>query len=194
MIDGPVLVLNQGYEPHDVCRTRRAIVLMFCGKAEFVEDSRGEIHTVSTSFAIPSVIRLTRRVRRPFVERRLTRQEVFARDRFTCQYCGRETRELTLDHVVPRSQGGGHFWENVVSACRLCNRRKGGRTPEEAGMKLLSEPKTPRGHGYHVPHHYFSSHTEWQKYLPQQGDISPGIRVDAPGPEAVLWSSSQTAR
>ena len=186
MIDGPVLVLNQGYEPHDVCRTRRAIVLMFCGKAEFIDDSRGEIHTVSTSFPIPSVIRLTLRVRRPFIERRLTRQEVFARDGFTCQYCERETRELTLDHVVPRSQGGGHSWENVVSACRLCNRRKGGRTPEQAGMKLLSEPRVPRGYGYHVPHHYFSSHVEWRKYLPYQEDISPGLRTAAPRPWAAL--------
>jgi 5-methylcytosine-specific restriction endonuclease McrA len=90
---------------------------------------------------------------------------VFMRDGYACQYCGRETRDLTLDHVVPRSQGGVHSWENVVSACRLCNRRKGGRTPEQADMKLLSEPKAPRGYGYHVPYHYFCSHTEWQKYV-----------------------------
>jgi len=165
MTDAPVLVLNQGFEPHDVCRTRRAIVLVYCGKAELVEDSRGEVHSMSQVFPIPSVIRLTQRVRRPFHECRLTRLEVFMRDGYACQYCGRETRDLTLDHVVPRSQGGVHSWENVVSACRLCNRRKGGRTPEQADMKLLSEPKAPRGYGYHVPYHYFCSHTEWQKYV-----------------------------
>jgi hypothetical protein len=96
--------------------------------------------------------------------------------------------------VVPRSQGGGHSWENVVGACRLCNRRKGGRTPEQAGMKLLSEPKAPRGYGYHVPHQYFSSHIEWRKYLPYREDISPGLQIAAPRPGVALWSSSQTAR
>jgi 5-methylcytosine-specific restriction endonuclease McrA len=186
MVDAPVLVLNQGFEPHDVCRTRRAIVLVYCGKAELVEDSRGEVHSVSRSFAIPSVIRLTQRVRRPFHERRLTRLEVFVRDNFTCQYCGRGTRELTLDHVVPRSQGGVHSWENVVSACKTCNRRKGGRTPEEAGMKLLSEPKAPRVYGYNVPYHYFSSHVEWQKYVSQDFDATPGVGAAVSAPDVAL--------
>ncbi|MCK9355849.1 MAG: HNH endonuclease [Dehalococcoidia bacterium] len=186
MIDAPVLVLNQGFEPHDVCRTRRAIVLVFCGKAELVEDSRGMVHSISASFAIPSVIRLTQRVRRPEHERRLTRVEVFTRDRFTCQYCGRVTRDLTLDHVMPRSQGGEHSWENVVSACKLCNRKKGGRTPDEAGMKLMSVPRRPYNYGYHVPYHYFCSHSDWQKYLPQQVLVSSGLRPDEPGPAAAL--------
>ncbi len=186
MVDAPVLVLNQGFEPHDVCRTRRAIVLVYCGKAELVEDSRGEVHTVSASFAIPSVIRLTQRVRRPFHQRRLTRVEVFLRDGYTCQYCGRETRELTLDHVVPRSQGGGHSWENVVSACKLCNRRKGGRTPEQASMKLLNEPRAPRGFGYHVPLHYFCSHIEWQKYVSQKHELTRGSRISAPDQDVAL--------
>jgi len=186
MVDAPVLVLNQGFEPHDVCRTRRAIVLVFCGKAELVEDSRGEVHSVSRSFAIPSVIRLTQRVRRPFHERRLTRLEVFVRDNYTCQYCGRGTRELTLDHVVPRSQGGVHSWENVVSACRACNRRKGGRTPEQAGMKLLSEPRAPRMYGYNVPYHYFCAHTDWQKYVSQKFDATPGVPAAAAGPDVAL--------
>lgn len=184
MIDAPVLVLNQGFEPHDVCRTRRAIVLVYCGKADLVEDSRGEVHTVSESFAIPSVIRLTQRARRPFHERRLTRLEVFSRDGYTCQYCGRETRDLTLDHVAPRSQGGVHSWENVVSACKACNRRKGGRTPDEAGMKLLSEPRAPRGYGYLVPYHYFCSHVEWQKYVSQKIELSSDLPITAPRPDA----------
>jgi len=185
MVDAPVLVLNQGFEPHDVCRTRRAIVLVFCGKAELVEDSRGEVRTVSTSYPIPSVIRLVHSVRRPFHQRRLTRLEVFIRDHFTCQYCGRETRELTLDHVVPRSQGGRHTWENVVSACKLCNRKKGGRTPEQAGMTLLTVPTVPRGHGYLVPYHYFCSHAEWQKYLPRH-HVNQAVRTHSPGQESAL--------
>jgi 5-methylcytosine-specific restriction endonuclease McrA len=186
MIDAPVLVLNQGFEPHDVCRTRRAIVLVYCGKAELVEDSRGEVRSATETFAIPSVIRLTQRVRRPFHPRRLTRVEVFSRDGYTCQYCGRQTHDLTLDHVMPRSQGGGHSWENVVSACRNCNRRKGGRTPEQAGMKLLSEPRAPRGFGFHVPYHYFCSHTEWQKYAAQRAEISSALRISVPGPDVAL--------
>ena len=186
MIDAPVLVLNQGFEPHDVCRTRRAIVLVYCGKAELVEDSRGEVHSVSRAFAIPSVIRLTQRVRRPFHERRLSRLEVFMRDSYTCQYCGRVTRDLTLDHVVPRSQGGIHSWENVVSACKSCNRRKGGRTPDQAGMKLLTEPMTPRGYGYHVPYHYFCSHAEWQKYVSDKSDLTPELRMAVSGPDVAL--------
>lgn len=186
MVDAPVLVLNQGFEPHDVCRIRRAIVLVYCGKAELVEDSRGEVHTVTAAFAIPSVIRLTQRVRRPFHQRRLTRPEVFTRDGYRCQYCGRETRELTLDHVVPRSQGGGHSWENVVSACKLCNRRKGGRTPEQANMKLLNQPRAPRGYGYAVPYHYFCSHEEWQKYVPQGHEVTRGSRAGGPDPGVAL--------
>lgn len=185
MVDAPVLVLNQGFEPHDVCRTRRAIVLVFGGKAELVEDSRGEVHTVSASYRIPSVIRLTHSVRRPYHQRRLTRVEVFMRDRCTCQYCGRETRDLTLDHVLPRSQGGGHTWENVVSACKTCNRKKGGRTPEQAGMKLLSVPGIPRGYGYHVPYHYFCSHAEWQKYLPAH-HVSLELRTTSTVQETAL--------
>ncbi len=186
MVDAPVLVLNQGFEPHDVCRTRRAIVLVYCGKAELVEDSRGEVHTVTAAFAIPSVIRLTQRVRRPFHPRRVTRLEVFMRDSYCCQYCGRETRDLTLDHVVPRSQGGGHSWENVVSACKLCNRRKGGRTPEQAHMKLLNQPHAPRGYGYAVPYHYFCSHHEWKKYVPHTQGFTRESRTGAPGPDVAL--------
>ncbi len=190
MDDGPVLVLNQGFEPHDVCRTRRALVLVFCGKAEMIEDGRGVIHTIETTFPLPSVIRLTGHVRRPYHQRRLTRLEVFIRDRFTCQYCGKETKELTIDHVKPRSQGGEHTWENVVSACKHCNRRKGGRTPEQASMKLLSTPRSPKSYGYHVPFQYFYSHQEWQKYLPSQQQVSPvagvGLRITVPRQETAL--------
>jgi len=190
MDDGPVLVLNQGFEPHDVCRTRRALVLVFCGKAEMIEDGRGVIRTIETTFPLPSVIRLTGHVRRPYHQRRLTRLEVFIRDRFTCQYCGKETKELTIDHVKPRSQGGEHTWENVVSACKHCNRRKGGRTPEQASMKLLSTPRSPKSYGYHVPFQYFYSHQEWQKYLPSQQQVSPvagvGLRITVPRQETAL--------
>ena len=166
MIDSPVLVLNQSYEPLNLCRTRRAIVLMFRGKAEVLENSRGEIRSAHRAFQIPSVIRLVYMVKRPRHQKKLSRLEVFNRDQYTCQYCGRQTKELTLDHVIPRRWGGQHAWDNVVSACIPCNRRKGGRTPEEAGMRLLRQPRSPRNDGFYIPYHLLNNHGEWQKYLP----------------------------
>ena len=166
MVDYPVLVLNQSYEPLNLCRTRRAIVLVFRGKAEVVENSRGELHSVQQVFQIPSVIRLVYLVSRPRHERKMSRFEVFSRDRYTCQYCGRQTKELTLDHIIPRRRGGEHTWENVVSACIPCNRRKGGRNPDEARMKLLRQARSPRHDGFYVPYHLLLNHSEWQKYLP----------------------------
>jgi 5-methylcytosine-specific restriction endonuclease McrA len=165
MVNSPVLVLNQSYEPLNLCRVRRAIVLVFCGKAEVLENSRGELHSVAQIFPIPSVIHLVYMVTRPRYHRKLTKFEVFNRDHYTCQYCGRKAKELTLDHVIPRRWGGEHSWENVVSACKLCNRHKGGRTPGEAGMKLLHQPRPPRNDGFYVPYGYLDTHSEWQKYL-----------------------------
>jgi len=167
MINFPVLVLNQSYEPLNLCRVRRAIVLVFRGKAEVLENSRGELHSINQVFQIPSVIRLVYMVRRPRHQRKLTKFEVFNRDEYTCQYCGRQTKELTLDHIIPRRRAGEHTWENVVSACIPCNRRKGGHTPGEAGMRLLQQPRPPRDGGFYIPYHLRDNHCEWQKYLPQ---------------------------
>jgi len=166
MFDYPVLVLNQSYEPLNLCRARRAVVLVFCGKAEALENNRGEVHTVTQVFSLPSVIRLVYMVKRPYHQRKLTKVAVFNRDRYTCQYCGRQTRELTLDHVIPRGRGGEHSWDNVVSACKVCNCRKGGRTPQEAGMKLIQQPRAPRHNGFYIPYNHLNTYTEWGKYLP----------------------------
>lgn len=165
MVESPVLVLNQSYEPLNLCRTRRAVVLVICGKAEVLENSRGELRSVRQVFQIPSVIRLVYMIKRPRHQRKLTRLEVFSRDQYACQYCGRQTKELTLDHVIPRRRGGNHTWENIVSACKPCNRRKGGYTPEEVGMKLLRQPRPPHNDGFYIPYHYLDNHSEWQKYL-----------------------------
>ncbi len=168
MVDSSVLLLNQSYEPLNLCRIRRAVVLVFCGKAEVLENSRGEIHSVSQVFQIPSVIRLVYLVKRPRHQPKLTKLEIFNRDKYICQYCGRQAKELTLDHVVPRRLGGGHSWENVVSACQACNRRKGGCTPEEAGMKLIQTPRIPRDKGFYIPYRYLDARSEWEKYLPRK--------------------------
>jgi 5-methylcytosine-specific restriction endonuclease McrA len=169
MINLPVLVLNQSYEPLNICRVRRAVVLLYQNKAEMLENGSGFIHSAVWEFPVPSVIRLAAMIKRPFRRgRKLTRIEVFQRDQFTCQYCGKETRQLTLDHVTPRYRGGQHTWENVVSACVPCNRRKAGRTPKEAGMKLIGQPTQPRDHGhFYIPAYYPHVRSEWQKYLPQ---------------------------
>lgn len=168
MINYPVLVLNQSYEPLTVCRARRAVVLIFQGKAEMLENGVGHIHSISDTFPLPSVIRLAQMIKRPRRQRKMTRFEIFNRDKYTCQYCGTQSRSLTLDHVVPRYRGGQHTWENVVSACAACNRRKAGRTPKEANMKLGQEPAPPRnGPLYVVPYRYLENRDEWHKYMMQ---------------------------
>jgi len=168
VINLPVLVLNQNYEPFDICRVRRAVVLIYRSKAEMLEDGSGFIHSANCDFPVPSVIRLARMIKRPWHEKRLARIEIFRRDHYTCQYCGKETQQLTLDHVIPRYRGGQHTWKNVVSACISCNRRKAGRTPQEAGMKLIQRPSPPRGdHSFYIPRSYLRSYGEWHKYCPQ---------------------------
>ena len=167
MTNLPVLVLNQNYEPLNICRARRAVLLIYRGKAEMLENGSGFIHSSSFTFPLPSVIRIVYMIKRPRLQRKLTRLEIFNRDKYTCQYCGKETRQLTLDHVVPRYKGGEQTWENVVSACVACNRHKAGKTPEQAGMRLLCHPSPPRGNiSFYIPYHYRQTRSEWQKYLP----------------------------
>lgn len=165
LLQREVLVLNQNYEPLNLCNVRRAVVLLHRGKAELLVNGRGEIHTPLIAISIPSVIRLAFYIRRPLLKRRLSRREVFYRDRFTCQYCGIQTRELTLDHVAPRHRGGAHTWENVVSACIPCNHRKAGRTPSEAAMRLLKEPLAPSPNPYQLFRHA-PIQQEWKPFIP----------------------------
>ncbi len=167
MINLPVLVLNNSYEPLHICKVRRALVLIYRGIAEMLENGSGFIHSTNQTLPVPSVIKLAYMVRRPYPQRRLTRLQVFNRDHYTCQYCGKESHQLTLDHIIPRYRGGEQTWENVVSACAVCNRHKAGRTPKEAGMKLLHPPAVPRGIiPFYVPYKYPQAHREWEKYLP----------------------------
>ncbi len=165
LVNAPVLVLNQNYEPLNVCSVRRAAVLLDVGKAELLVNGRGELRTPSRLFPAPSVIRLVYIVRRPLLHRRLSRREIFARDNYTCQYCGKESRGLTLDHVIPRFRGGVHTWENVVAACIPCNHRKASRTPKEAGMVLLKEPRAPRPNPYYRFYRR-PLQEEWLQFIP----------------------------
>ena len=165
IVSTPVLVLNQNYQPLNVCNVRRAFVLLGRGRAELLVNGRGEVHTPTAAYPAPSVIRLMSFVRRPLLQRRLSRREVFARDGYLCQYCGRESRQLTLDHVLPRFRGGPHSWENVVTACIPCNHRKAGRTPKEAGMVMRQEPRVPRPNPYHLFNHR-QLQDEWIQFMP----------------------------
>jgi 5-methylcytosine-specific restriction endonuclease McrA len=158
------LVLNATYEPLSVVPTRRAVILLVRAKAEVVHTDGRRWASERMSVPVPSVIRLLHYVKVPY-ERRvpLSRRAVFGRDRASCQYCGRAAENL--DHVLPRSRGGTHTWENVVAACRHCNARKGDHTPDEVGLRLLSPPRAPRHQGWLLIGLSSPPHPSWQAYL-----------------------------
>lgn len=140
-----VLVLNATFEPLSLVSVRRAVILVLREKAELVEATERMLKSTSRSLPEPLVIRLTRYVRLPHRNVPATRTAVMLRDAYTCQYCGQAPgrHELTVDHIVPRSRGGGHGWSNLVTACKLCNHKKGNLLPEEAQMKLRRKPFEP---------------------------------------------------
>ena len=141
-----ILMLNAAYMPVGLVSWMRAICLLVTGRAEVVEGSGKVVRSPTTEVELPAILRLTGKPR--FFPRRvrLSRRNLLARDDHTCQYCARQLPPagLNMDHVVPRAQGGPTRWENVVTACVRCNDRKGPRTPEQAGFRLLKEPEVPR--------------------------------------------------
>ena len=141
------LLLNATYEPIKVIHWKRAITLLFQEKVEVLEFHDREIHGISLTFRLPSVLRLLRIVKIKRQHRvKFSRANIFTRDSHRCQYCGHkfETRDLTFDHVVPAVRGGKKTWENIVTACWRCNNRKSGRTPVEARMRLIKHPVEPK--------------------------------------------------
>ncbi|HEX2031384.1 MAG TPA: HNH endonuclease [Actinomycetota bacterium] len=158
---GRSLVLNASFEPLAVVAARRAVVLVLKEKAQIVESNGAVFRSQRLQIPAPSVVRLNYFVRVPFRARAsLTRRAVFARDEWTCQYCG-STAE-NVDHVIPRSRGGEHVWENVVAACRRCNSRKENRLPHQAGLTLRREPFAPRD-GFRLS--LGRLEPEWERYL-----------------------------
>ncbi|MCP3978700.1 MAG: HNH endonuclease [bacterium] len=164
-VDGAVLVLNSLYQAVQVTGVQRAFRLFYAGRARAVASDfvsydfdnwcdlaprAGDlvIHTPTRRIRIPHVIQLVYYDRLPNREVRFTRRNIFYRDKNRCQYCGQvfPQKQLNLDHVVPRSRGGGSCWNNVVCACIPCNTRKGSRTPEEVGLRLVRVPRKPAGH------------------------------------------------
>jgi 5-methylcytosine-specific restriction endonuclease McrA len=164
----PVLVLNATFEPINVTAVRRALVLMLKGVAQAEELHQKEVHAASRALQVPSVIRLLTYRHIPQQTRALSRKNILLRDRNICQFCGRHfpASELTLDHVMPRSRGGHSTWENLVACCYQCNNRKGDRTPEEAGLKLVQRPRPFTLHTSRQLMRLIGRHdAKWRKYL-----------------------------
>jgi len=162
-----VLVLNATYEPMSVVSVRRAVLLLLKEKAEIVEAAEAYLRSARIQLPVPLVIRLVCYVRIPHrLSMSVSRRTVLARDQYTCKYCGTQTGRalLTMDHVVPRSRGGDTCWETVVTACGPCNRRKGGRTPDEANMPVLKSPRRPRYLALTLLEGS-SAHETWDKYM-----------------------------
>jgi 5-methylcytosine-specific restriction endonuclease McrA len=140
-----VLLLNITYEPLRIIDWKRAVTMLCLGKVEVIEEYSRDIHSVSFTIRLPSVVRLLRMVKRPRTPVKFSRQNIYARDRYKCQYCGNRfsSEDLTYDHVIPKSRGGKTQWKNIVTCCIDCNRKKGGRIPSEASMRLIRKPKRP---------------------------------------------------
>lgn len=166
-----VLVLNASFEPLSVVSTRRAVVLILKRRADLVEGDEAQLRSEHLSVQRPVVIRLLHYVRVPYrAHAPLSRRGVLARDRWTCQYCGARPGKgvMTVDHVVPRVQGGGRSWDNLVAACQRCNHRKGGRRPDQARMTLRRRPRVPRflPVARLDPSVADERESRWRKYIP----------------------------
>ena len=158
------LVLNASYEPLSVVPVRRAVVLVLHNRADVVESNGKVWRSERIDLASPSVIRLRQFVRVPYARRvPLNRRAVFLRDSHECQYCNRSAENI--DHVVPKTQGGTHTWENVVASCRRCNTKKGGRTPDQAGLVLSRRPTVPRRHSWVLVAIGTEPDPAWEQYL-----------------------------
>jgi 5-methylcytosine-specific restriction endonuclease McrA len=167
---GRSLVLNATYEPLAVVRARRAVVLVLKDKAQILESNGMVFRSEHLTIPAPSVVRLNYFVKVPFRARAsLTRRAVFARDQWSCQYCGGAAENV--DHVIPRSLGGTHSWENVVASCRRCNARKENRLHQEVGLRLQRRPFAPRD-GLRLS--LGRLEPEWEQYLSSNGSKGQG--------------------
>ncbi len=184
-----VLVLNRLWQAVNVCSVRRALTLLFQGQAQVVLDGGDgsfqtygfrewrdlsenqthpeSIHAISFKIRVPRVILLMVFDQLPAKEVKFTRHNIFERDKNTCQYCGRtlERKDLNLDHVVPRDRGGPTTWENIVCSCIPCNTRKGNRTPQEAGLRLVRKPRRPKWRPFLHVQVGIPTHDQWRHFI-----------------------------
>lgn len=185
VLETSVLVLNRLYQPVNVTTVRRAFSLLYQGVAKAIDrefqtfdfddwaalsaevHDTDVVHTVARTIRVPRVIILQVYERFPRVNVRFSRQNIYLRDKCTCQYCGRRfaRSDLNLDHVIPRSRGGRTTWENIVCSCVACNLRKGGRTPQEANMRLLRRPARPRWSPFERGKDGRYAHEDWRPFL-----------------------------
>jgi 5-methylcytosine-specific restriction endonuclease McrA len=190
-LDAPVLVLNRYWQPVNTCTARRAVTLLFLDHAQVVhrdvednyhtfdaeqwmkestrsgiQDSR-RMRTVSSAFVVPEIIVLSHYDRLPRKAVKFTRHNVFLRDRYVCQYCGKhfEAKDLNLDHVIPRDKGGKTSWENVVTSCIRCNTKKANKYPHEARMIPLVVPRAPRWRPFHAALQMQDMRPSWREFL-----------------------------
>jgi 5-methylcytosine-specific restriction endonuclease McrA len=164
------LLLDSSFRPIKIIHWTRAITLDLQSKVLVVETYDRQVRSPNRSVALPAVVALRQYLRVKPLHIRWSKRNVFARDHYTCQYCGCQpgVNHLTIDHVLPQSRGGRTIWENTVAACEPCNHRKGDRTPDEAGMPLLSRPyrPTPDRNGLVGPH---ATPAQWENYLAKTG-------------------------
>src|SRR2546428_11107866 len=148
------LLLNASYEPLRIISWKKALTLLFAGKVEVIDEYDQDVHAITFAIKLPSIIRLLKYVRVKNLNRvKFSRANIYARDDYTCQYCGKKfvSEDLTFDHVVPVANGGQKRWGNIVAACFHCNHKKSGRTPPEAGLGLvLKNPQPHRVPAFHV--------------------------------------------
>jgi 5-methylcytosine-specific restriction endonuclease McrA len=165
MLCRQVLVLNQNFEPISVCSVKRAVILLYLGKAEIIETADGlTLRSQKSQIAVPSVVRLDYYVHVPAKRIMLTRKNIIKRDSGRCQYCGRKKPQMTVDHVIPKIYGGADSWENLVCACLECNNKKGHQTPEKIGFQLIRKPRRPN-HITFIQQFIGVSDRRWRQYL-----------------------------
>ena len=162
------LLLSATYEPIKIVSWRKAVVLMFLDKVDVLEEYAREVHSPTTTLRLPAVIKLHRYVKNLPRRVKFSRQNLYHRDGYTCQYChtAHPSNQLTYAHVVPRSHGGQPSWTNVVTACIRCNLKKGNQLPQQANLKLLKEPREPKWLPVFAPHlGQDSAPSVWRSYL-----------------------------
>jgi 5-methylcytosine-specific restriction endonuclease McrA len=165
MLQIPVLLLNQNYEPLTILKLKRAITLVILGKVDMIENEDGKLlHAISLTYRVPSVIRLKYFVRIKRKEISLTKKNVIKRDNHQCQYCGKRTGLMTADHILPKAVGGEESWENLICACHECNNKKGDRSLKQAGMRLLKKPKRPSYFTF-VLNEFGLPNAKWRPFL-----------------------------
>lgn len=177
--DRRVLLLNASEEVIKVIDWYKAVTLLFSGKAEkpFNYEEYHEIRTSVGIYKLPTAIVLVDYVNIPYKNCHINRRNILRRDKFTCQYCEKvlSNSEYTIDHLIPRSRGGKNTWKNLVTSCKKCNTKKANRTPKEANMKLLKEPKEPTRDFIHITGINTNTNKAWSRWIEIKGDLNESI-------------------